>query len=302
MTSRHTAQVLKALASYAQFHARARMELSSATRAERELRDRWQRNTRHLVDAAYDDDHEAEDGVDEDEVVNEALDYLRSGDAAGLEHLRAAAEELAEIREGFTGPLAALARDHLRAEQTLEAPHRQLSGALHRWMSALQAPNPDRPEPAEMGTILATWRSATGLTAREAGQVLGISPSAVWRYEEGDRTPTRRTIETLVAAMNSSNGLTPHASEWRDALRAIADMSPMPEEELQRSLDRPDDRSARQRIVDGLKRLDERELGALAELVDDPDALPDLLSWAAQDPLRSVRDAVGGAIRREGAA
>lgn len=50
-------------------------------------------------------------------------------------------------------------------------------------------------------TILAAHRTASGMSQANLSRITGLHPSAICRYESGDRIPSRDAVEALAAAL-----------------------------------------------------------------------------------------------------
>mgnify|MGYP001566014088 CR=1 FL=1 len=56
----------------------------------------------------------------------------------------------------------------------------------------------------DIGSRIATWRTAKGLTRRELAEAIGITPPAVYQWEDGTTMPST----TNLAAVADALGLT----------------------------------------------------------------------------------------------
>lgn len=65
----------------------------------------------------------------------------------------------------------------------------------------------------ELGERIATWRESKGLTPRELADAIGVTPPAIYQWEDGTTTPSlahlERLVEVLGVTMERFYGRTP---------------------------------------------------------------------------------------------
>lgn len=222
-----------------------------------------------------------------------------------------------DLREPLASDLAANERgelDDLRSRvlellgaartsmATGQAPQRAVASEMRRWLAAVQDPE-DQAEVGQWAEILQQWRQALDDTVREAAAKLGVSPSAVVRYEAGGRLPSIAVLAQMVGAMSNSAALADPDEEFRKARRGI-------ERSFGQSaidtLDRLDlDRASQIDEVAGqLEEMKPEQLRVVATLVSTPHLLDDLIRWAdhyKSDPLRDLFTALTKTGLRVGA-
>lgn len=298
MVAQQTETVLEAMEEFRQAHARYQLELSEVWRRRRKLTDQWLREMEPVVEEFL-----GERDVDDDEVELELRGFLFSGDPDRLDLLAYALDTLAGARRPFMEQLSVDRRRLGPAMRAVELAHQRLAPELRQWVEDLRAADGNGPAIAEWPLILKAWRDSTGLTAREAAELLEVSPSTVWRYEEAERTPSLQSIASMVANINASPGFKPHETDRREAAdylasEGLAGTATELLEQAETTVDaREQKESIREEIKSALDHLDDRELDAVAALVINRAALPALVDWAdahARHPLQPVIDALTG--------
>lgn len=286
MMTPQTQRVLAAIEPFGQAHAHFRAVQAEVWHHRQQLEYRWRDRFADLLDDTDDDTAAAA----EDELTR----FLTTGERDQLELLAAAATTLAAARPAYAEQLDAEDRRLQQARHAVADHHQAFATALRRWHEQLHADG--GPPLSEWAPILKAWRAAADLTAREAAQLLGLSPSAVWRYEERQRRPSPATVDAMVAAITTSTTLELHDTEPRAAASYLAAAGFA--DTGGRLLERGEPTELRDQLAERLDQLGARELRAVAALVAEPAAVTALVDWAAaytRHPLQPVIDAVAGA-------
>lgn len=200
-----------------------------------------------------------------------------------IEEVQAALPEvLAELRE----PAERLAA----AEAGLDEPKAAVAQHMRNWLD--RARGDDR-EVAEWQTVLSSWRRATGRTTRDAADVLGVSSSAVVRWEQGKRRPSIPQIAGIVEALAKGPAL-PEETEDRIAARRVAKMLGSDDDTgaaIIESFERPIE-EMRADLEEAIGTLSPEHLQVLARLVGEPQALSVLAAWADSGQLATIAAAL----------
>jgi len=258
-------------------HARAEGE-----RRIEELQNAWVRDHEHLLV-----DEEDPEYLDE-ELIEVAKAYLLTGDADGTlpNDVR---EVLDETRTALAEDLKSAVRLTEPTKQALEAPTAELGAAVRRWFSTAR----DQGDLRGWPRVLEAWRKALSMTTREAASALGVSPSAIVRYEAGKRSPSVPQIGAMVDCIFAWNP-TVEDTRIRATARALARMSgddPDLSTDILEFAFR-EQASLQGEVEDALDGLTVVQLRVLAALVATPATLDRLADLVKNDPLRPIKDAL----------
>lgn len=165
----------------------ARVQLTDQLDAARR---RWMSNNADVFDEVDDDDYpfveEAmasffDDGVEDELLPPQHLEQLRASRAHDV--------QLAYQQCRVTIDTA--------AKQVTTA-YKAFTAALAEWLHRIRA---KELEADAWPTIASRWRKALNLTARQAAEALGVSASAIVRYEQGARRPSLAQLAASVEQM-----------------------------------------------------------------------------------------------------
>ena len=182
------------------------------------------------------------------------------------------------------------------AAKMLAAPKAAHTAALHRWvMSRRECGSVEG-----WSTVLTAWRESLGMTTRTAASVLGVSPSAVTRYESGARSPSMPQLISLVESMNGWDPLV--EDTFQRSTRMFAQLLGGTSDDAVATLERAD--AERLRLEAELeeavasRRFSIEQLRLLTSLCADPDALDHLVGFARADAVAELF--ASGAVQTTG--
>lgn len=133
----------------------------------------------------------------DDDLIRDAESYLRNPEDGPGQLSDLLSGIIDKARVARHDELEALFKSAQLAAQDLSAPKSDLDAALREW-------GDEQRQGALVdawSAVLSPWRKAHNMTTRQAAVALGISASAVTRYESGSRSPSSPQLRALVEAM-----------------------------------------------------------------------------------------------------
>lgn len=226
-------------------------------------------------------------GEDEAEVRDALTSFLITGDEGDLpEREELDLDLLHDARPAHLNMVRERLSKMRASERELRGHQRKMWAYLTRWrMEAGEEAGEEFPD------VLNEWTVAVGKTSRQAAESLGVSASAIVRYLNDQRTPSRPHLAAMVERMSALDAVVIPDSPLRQLAHpsgAEAGVAALLEDM------ESDESELREQIEVAADRLGGRHLRALAALAQDIDALDALLDWAdryGDEPLRPVLDA-----------
>lgn len=136
----------------------------------------------------------------------------------------------------------------------------------------------------EWGRIQKAWRTSLTLPMRVAGELLDISSAAIARYETGTRTPSLRSLASLVHRINDAG-----PTAGLDLARALRSTSVLLGSDLFTHLELDPGPTLIAAIEDRLPTLTTEHLRFIDTLISDPLALEQFVAWTAAAPTGLLR-------------
>lgn len=277
--------VLKAAQRLGRAHREFRHARDESERQFEEIQKNWMQSHAGLLEELCDDDEELYD------VFEPAVrEYLSTGQADDDVFPRDVLEQLDASRGQFANMVAAVSEATNPAEQALRDPSADFVAALRSWLEWSRTAGGNL---ADWPEILKAWRSALGMTTREAAAALDVSPSAVVRYEGATRSPSAPYVAAMIERIEAWDS-TSEETLLRTAARRLARMFGSDGDgatEILENTARPWDTLVFA-VEEALPALTQTQLQVVAALVAAPAALDAIDALVRNNPLQAVLDAV----------
>lgn len=228
------------------------------------------------------------------ETINDALvQFLRTGDQSLIPNqVSYHREDLTEMRQEILAEYNERLRELEAVAGSWEQPHQTMVQELRGWLATAKAADADSATVAgEWAAVLKAWRKAADLTTREAAERLGVSPSAITRYEGGTRAASLPYIASMIEQIDAV-GNAERNEKLRKVVRTFASMvgHDDPTQVLEETEAEAERSNLRNLIHDRLGELSAEQLAAVARLVQPAalQALDTLVSALAPDAVEEV--------------